>query len=195
MPETSRLAEWSRIIATWVGIATAFVSFLLGIKTYREREAAGDEIARQELAAQIEAEKKVTDEHVKAAFSFVEKFHEPAFIALRNNLTAAVAYAHRECAPIYGGASPLSTQEYYTVVEYFDRGQYCIDAGLCSADVMAQLLTPYADAWWPVLQSSIADTRQQEAGFKTARPFGFGLEALATTPRPAPDGRCAKRPG
>lgn len=187
----TRISEWSRMIATWFGIFTAFSSFLLGLRAYQEREAARADLARQELEARIEAEKKRADEHVTLSFSFVEGFHSPQLIGIRNNLIAATTFAQKQCAPIHGGASPLSTQEYFTLVEYFDRAQYCVTAGLCAGEVMAQLLSPYADAWWPVLRTAIEETRQHESTFRTERPFGFGLEALATSPRQAVEIRCA----
>lgn len=190
MSKNRSVATWSKTLATWVGIAGGLVSIAMAISAYRDANEQRTALAQKDLAARIEGEQRQADEHVRYAFDLVEKFHAAPYLAIRTDLVAGANYAARTCKAVQGGDSPLSTQEYFSIVEFFDRAQYCIEAGLCNRDVISQLLTPYADWWWPILKADILVSRAEEISLKTKRPFGFGLEALALEPATLPTPTC-----
>jgi hypothetical protein len=167
----------SAVLGTWVSIAAAVIGGYLAIDSYKA-----------DVAARVAAEHKRVDEKVQAAFQMIEEFHRPDFISMRSRLVESAGQGApcRDFTP----PSAISPQEVYTLVEYFDRAHICIDAGLCDKAVTEQLLSPYADWWWPWLERQVNDTRTQE-GTAVGAGYGMGLKAFATSPHRAP--QCPSR--
>lgn len=158
----------SAIFGTWVGILSAIVGGYLAIGAYQA-----------DVAARAAADHKRVDERVQAAFRMVEEFHRPEFISIRSRLVES-ANQGAHCR-MFSPPSAISPQEVFTLVEYFDRARICIDAGLCDKAATEQLLSPYANSWWPWLQYQVHAIRQEE-GTADGVGYGMGLKAFATAP-------------
>jgi hypothetical protein len=163
-----KLTEISSILGTWVGIGGALLGGYLALQSYRA-----------DVATRAATEHKQVNEKVQAAFRIVEEFHRPDFIALRSRFVGSFeqqAYCRDFTPP-----SAVSVQEVFTLVEYFDRADLCVKNGLCDTTTTGQLLTPYANAWWPYLADQIEHTRHRE-GTPAGQGYGIGLRAFATKP-------------
>jgi len=166
-----RFKDVSAILGTWVGIASAILGGYFAINAYR---------------ADIEQRKadsaKAVDQRVQNAFMLVEKFHEPQFVSIRSRLVEAFRQgAH---CRFFEAPSPISVQEAFTVVEYFDRANACVEAGLCDEATVRQGLGSYATWWAPPLRAQIEKTHKEEAGVPGSEKYGVGIQKLAS-PMPA----------
>jgi hypothetical protein len=146
--------DLSTILGTWVSISAAVFGGALALQTWRE-----------------DAAKRV-DQRVAYAFQFVEEFHRPDFVALRSSLLTEreAAGARLRCAE---PSQNLSPNQLFSFVEFFDRAEMCVEAGLCDKGTLVSLLGPYANASSDDLLYHVAVQRKQN------RRYGNGLLWLA----------------
>lgn len=170
----------SAVLGTWVGIVSAIIGGYFAIQSYNA-----------DIAQRREADAKRVDERVQAAFAMVDRFNESDFVPMRSRLVRSFETG-ANCNNFLGDTSPIPRQEVYTIVEYFDRANACVERGLCDGDTVKQLLGPYATWWAPALEDHIQTTRQQDAGIPGSERYGAGLQALATPTQATHRMRCSR---
>lgn len=176
-----RFKDVSAILGTWVGIVSAILGGYFAINAYQA------DIKQR----QADSEKAI-DQRVQNAFMLVEKFHDSQFVSMRTKLVEAFRQgAH---CRYFVDPSPISVQEAFTVVEYFDRANACVAAGLCDEATIRQGLGSYATWWAPALRAQIEKTRKEEAGVTGSENYGVGIQKLASAPPATSFPQCPPTP-
>lgn len=166
--------DWSGVLGTWVSISAALLGGYLALQSYQ-----ADVKAKQEDVA------KRADARVVQTFDLLQQFQGAEMMRIRNRMTESTNA---------GTLSQLrGQQDFFAYVDFFDAVQICVDRNLCDADLAQQLFSPYAKGPFPVTRPLIQEVRQAECenAFELARPFGYGLETLATGKPPSAE--CAPR--
>jgi hypothetical protein len=146
----------SNMLVAWLGLIAAITGGYAGLSQYRESVA------------------KQVDDRSTAAINFVMQFQNLQMLPLREKVYDYI-FCRADCA-----ARTPSNSQLFAFVEFFDAVQYCADKRLCDPEIVRDVFAPYATWHWPCLAPAIAAVRRAEAGLKPVRPYGHGLERLAT---------------
>ena len=166
--------DWSAVLGTWVSISAAVFGGYLALQSYQ-----ADVKVRK---ADVD---KRADARVVQTFELFEQFQSGEMMRIRNRMTESTN----------AGALAMlrGQQDFFAYVDFFDAVQICVDRQLCDAELTRQLFSPYAKGpFLSPMKAMIAETREAEcdSAFGLDRPFGYGIETLATgTP---PSAECAR---
>lgn len=168
-----RARQWSTVLATWVSVIAAIVGGYVALNTYTEDT------------------RKRVDERNKQTFELVQLFMSEHIMPIRAKALAAMRRAE-SCAPATD-ADKMTDSEYFAFVEFFEIVDLCVENDMCDRKLVDAFFAPYANGHWPVFKDSILSTRagEEQMGIKPERPFGAGLEHLATVKVEPP--KCATR--
>jgi hypothetical protein len=154
------------MLATWVGIVAAIVGGYFALTTYyREAE-------------------KTLDDRKKQTLEMARLYYSEEFVRVRRTIMAE-DLTKLQCEP----ASVITDKnkvDYFSHVEFFDMVEICIETDLCDRTTAQDFFSAYANWHWPFLRAHIEGVRKSEAGFELKRPYGTGLEKLATSPASLP---------
>ncbi len=151
MAERMGLAAWSGVLGTWVGIGAAIFGGYQALKTYDE------EVAKME------------DARVVQTFQLFEMFNSGERIAARQRVMDAA-----------NNGAPLTGQDLWTTLDFYDALQICVERDLCDQDLAVRLFQPYAAPIWSGLSAQIIAGRTP-----TDPNMGGGLQWIASLPAPA----------
>jgi hypothetical protein len=152
-------ANVSTALAAWVGVVAAVVGGYAGLNTY-----------------QSDIEKRV-DDQIKAPFELATEFNGEHFLDIRSRLFDSDIACRQATAS-------ATQQEVVALVDFFDRVQICVEAGLCDERTARALFEPYANIFGSMLWVHIEGTRKADAAASVSQvlPYGYGIERFATVP-------------
>jgi hypothetical protein len=154
----------SNMLATWVSIIAAIVGGYVALTTYN-REA-----------------DKTLDDRKKQTLELARLYYSEEFVRIRRTIMESdTNFAELTCHP-EKVINDKNKVDYFSHIEFFDMVQICIETGLCDRETAQDFFSAYANWHWPRLKLHIDTTRETEAEFKLKRPYGRGLEMLATSP-------------
>ncbi len=158
MTQDVGLTQLSAVAATWVGVASAIAGGWWGLESYRS------DIDRR------------ADARVVQTFALYDSFNGEGMLAARRSVLEAMGGS--------GGADPVDV---FVFVDFFDTVEACVTRDLCDGDLVQTIFSPYAKGSFPSLQRQIEGTRAAESELGLDRPFGAGIEWLATGSPPLED--------
>ena len=162
------IAGLSNFLATWVTILAAIFGGGIALVTYTKE--AG----------------KTLDDRKKQTFDLARLYYSEELLKVRRTiLSADPSWSTLGCNPS-AIIKDDNKVEFFTHVEFFDLVQTCVETDLCDLETAQDFFSAYANWHWPHLKRHIEQTRNLEEGFKLKRPYGRGLEKLATNPAPEP---------
>lgn len=131
------------------------------------------------LTTYMDSVAKQVDERKVQVFNLNARFSSDPLLSIRRRVYAGI---QRGCSS--GGVRPADTDDsdLFSLVEFFDVLDACVDAKLCDVELVDRLFVAHANGSWPHLKAYVEGVRLAEVGFKLKTPFGAGLERLAKNP-------------
>jgi hypothetical protein len=175
MSERGGFIAWSGVLATWTGIASALVGGYFALQAYK---------------ADISGR---ADARVVQTFALFQAFNSGEVLASRKRVMAA--FSGDQVQPtgfeILGdqkGKFPpgvvINDQDLFVFVDFFDAVDICVSRNLCDSGLVRDLFRPYAAGNLQRLKPWIDRVRNEETNIALDRPFGAGMEWIATGQRP-----------
>lgn len=188
MAEKLGFSGWSRIIATWVGIAGAGVGGWTAIEQ-QQKAIEGEQKQAQKEFEQVEKEYDQQERQFLAevkttyveTFKMFEIFNRSDQLAAREKIYDFMREPTKQ---------NLKLNDVFIFFDFFDALQICVINEICDEYVAAELFKPYAEDVWNVLQNDVAIYRKE-----TNPKLGIGVEWLALLTPSQPEDEAAPAAG